>query len=349
MAAESISSTGQDGPKASMDLEQTAILNWQMTSVCNFDCHYCFGHKRGEKAASIPAAKVISCLQSTGRNWQVNLVGGEVMLIPDFLQTCAALHDAGMRISIETNLSLSDRAAEFSKSIDPSKVECVQISAHIEEREKRNGVERLLRDIVLLRNKGFNLYVNYVLHPSLFPRFQADYDRFAAIGVALKPAPYIGQYDGALYPEAYTNRQRKILLKANPKAGTYTGLRTRGMLCRAGRDFALLDSDVFFRCNAFIGKLGTIQQGIKLYDEARVCPIQTCPCWGYRFLVDREKAEKLARRFEKSSLHVALKANAATGPFYRTLCQFGGRLSDNTAVRTLRKSMSHLKGRLKSF
>ncbi|NCA81750.1 MAG: radical SAM protein [Opitutae bacterium] len=328
--------------------EPLAILNWQMTFICNFNCHYCFGHELGGTAESVPVAKVVACLQATGRKWQVNLVGGEVFLIPDFLETCIALQKAGMMISVETNLSLGDRVAEFCERIDPTRVESIHISTHIEEREKRKGVDRFIEDIGLLRRKGFNVYVNYVLHPSLFPRFQADYDRFAAQGILLKPAPFIGQYAGENYPEAYTTRERQILLKANPQAGTYTGLPARGMACAAGRDFAVLDNGVFYRCNAFIGKLGDIDEGFHLYDGARMCPVRICPCWGYRFLTDRKKADRLARRFRRSSLHVALKNHALTRVPYRGLCRAGNWLKTHPALRAFRQRTARMKDSLRN-
>jgi len=305
-----------------MSSNETAILNWYMTNVCNFDCSYCFGHAKGEKAEALPVDKVISCLKATGRPWRVNLVGGEVMLIPDFVSTCVKLVEAGMRISVETNLSISSKVAEFADKLDPAKVECIHISTHIIEREKRRSVDRMLADLDLLRRKGFSIYVNYVLHPSLLPRFLADNAFFSSHGVHLKPAPYVGWYEGRLYPEAYTTKERRVILEGNPEAGSYAAFNARGLMCRAGMDFLILDSTgIFRRCHGVEKILGTVSEGLTLYENAIACPAQACPCWGHRFLVDREAAERIAKRFRTQSFKAAVRDNPVARPVYRWLCK----------------------------
>jgi len=300
-----------------MRAEETAILNWHMTKVCNYDCHYCFGREKGGKAEAIPVASVVSCLKATGRRWKVNLVGGEVMLIPNFVERCVALIDEGVRISVETNLSITRRVVEFAENVNPKKVDCVYISTHIEERERRRSINRFIEDIILLQRKGFTVYVNYVLHPSLIPRFKADRVLFGSYGIQLRPAPFIGIHAGASYPDAYTKRERRVMLEANPEAGAYTGLRTQGLLCRAGRDFVALDPlGTFYRCHGVRENLGTINDGLRIYDNARACPVRTCPCWGYQLLVDRKAAERRSNRFQRPSVKVLLRTNPVTRPFY---------------------------------
>lgn len=301
-----------------MRSEETAILNWVMTNVCNYDCHYCFGREKGGGAETIPAASVVSCLRATGRHWKVNMVGGEVMLIPKFVEQCVALIDVGMRITVETNLSVTRRVVEFAENVDPKKVDCVYISTHIEEREKKSAVSKFVGDISLLRCKGFTVYVNYVLHPSLISRFQADQEFFASRGIQLRPAPFIGIHAGANYPDAYTKSERRVILAANPDAGKHTGLHTQGLLCGAGRDFAVLDTrGTFYRCHGVREKLGTIKDGLQIHERASSCPVRTCPCWGYHLLVDRKAAERCANRFRRPSVKVMLRSNSVTRPFYR--------------------------------
>ena len=118
------------------------------------------------------------------------MVGGEVLVLPKFIEICCELVDNGIRIRFETNLSVTKKVIEFTNVINPNKVEGIAVSLHIEEREKRGSVEEFIQNIFLLRDKGFDIsMVNYVLHPSLLHRFEEDYAFFKTKGINLTPIP----------------------------------------------------------------------------------------------------------------------------------------------------------------
>jgi pyruvate-formate lyase-activating enzyme len=299
-----------------MPVKETAIMNWHMTDVCNFDCFYCGYHEKG-KTDAVHVDKVVSCLKATGKDWRVNLVGGEVMMIPDFLSTCVKLIDAGMKISFETNLSLTNRLTEFVENIDPKKVDTIYISSHFTEREKRNSVKQFFEDISFLKRKGFSIHVNYVLHPSLMSRFYADRELCVQHGVDVKPVPFHGLYRSKRYPEAYTTKERQWMLDANRDASTYTGIVTRGLFCRAGMDYVVMDRNgTIRRCQGSKKIFGSVNDGFKLFNNASVCELKSCTCgnWGYQLLVDRDAAEQVAKNFSNQSFSEKI-FSSGTGDF----------------------------------
>jgi MoaA/NifB/PqqE/SkfB family radical SAM enzyme len=277
-------------------------VSWYMTDVCNFDCFYCYGHTKGEKINCVSADKVIDCLRAANRkDCLVVLVGGEVLLVPDIVNICEKLTNADFKISLETNLSLRKQVAAFADRINPGKVDRISISSHLIEREKRGLKEAFINDVLLLKDKGFALSVNYVIHPLLLSRFRDDYEFFKKKDITLIPRPFVGLFEDRLYPDAYSSEERALISGANPNAGKLGPLKAKGMLCNAGRNFILIGKDgTITRCYGDQTQLGNVYEGITLFEGPEPCPIEVCPCWGGLFLENTKKSNKLARSFQDS-------------------------------------------------
>lgn len=64
------------------------FINWIMTSLCNYDCSYCFGHGKISKSNLPPMTNLIRGLESIERlspdSYDIALTGGEVTALPYF-------------------------------------------------------------------------------------------------------------------------------------------------------------------------------------------------------------------------------------------------------------------------
>jgi hypothetical protein len=212
-------------------------------------------------------------------------------------------------VSIETNLSLTSAIIEFANRINPVKIGCIYVSTHILEREKNGTKEEYIRNVILLKEKGFKVRVNYVLHPSLLNRFDSDYEFFKTKGIELLPRPFVGLYKKLFYPDAYSRKERALILSVNPDAGREASLKgTKGILCNAGRSFIKINENgMISRCAGDCTRVGDVHHGVNLFEGPRPCPNKTCPCWGWGFIADSKARDRLGESFIKPSLRSQIK------------------------------------------
>jgi len=251
-----------------------------MTRSCNFTCNYCYyQHDSSPVQNPLPAETIRSFLDATGQEWTIGLTGGEPFLYPDFVQLCESLTEQH-RIALDTNLSLSKPLQEFVERISPERVQDVYASLHIEEREKRGGIDPFIRNVQLLKNHGFVVKVNYVLHPTLIDRYQRDADTFAKYDIELAPRPFKGTYKGRDYPESYSQRAKNIFAKSSD-GGKKMLFNFKGIPCNGGHSFIRMEPDgTIFRCAGEKTVLGQLPGEAELYDGPRPCNVSRCPCRG---------------------------------------------------------------------
>jgi len=65
-------------------------LIWDIIGSCNFNCDYCLSHSNdtSEKPYPINAVKANEVLDASGKTYDINLVGGEPTLLPNFIEFC---------------------------------------------------------------------------------------------------------------------------------------------------------------------------------------------------------------------------------------------------------------------
>lgn len=218
------------------------FASWVITNSCNYRCSYCYNN------CSAPVEKwdidaIISTLSRTGQKWCMGITGGEPFLYPDFINICNQFVKNDITLYIDTNLSIEKKVLEFAETIPASMVENLYISLHIEERERRNEVNKFIDLVNNLQNKSFPLQVNYVLDPRLFHRFEKDFEFFKSAGITLLAKPYKGVYRLRAYPEFYTKKQREIILKSSPDAFRRTLFYPGNVRCDAGRSLVRIAAD----------------------------------------------------------------------------------------------------------
>ena len=226
----------------------------------------------------------------------MGITGGEPFAFPEFVSICKSLTDNDITLWINTNFSIQNRIDEFMEKIPPSMVENLLIALHLEERERKGGMERLYPNLEKLRSRSIPFELTYVLYPPLVDRFLMDRENFRQHGFDLTLKPFFGEFNGKLFPDSYSSREKELILSSDPGAARRTVLFTRGILCEAGK--SLIDIDVngkVYRCVSERTCLGSIQQGFTLYNQARPCKAPFCGCFGWDLIADEQKKAKLEK------------------------------------------------------
>lgn len=268
-------------------------LMWNMTRLCNFRCHYCyFPHAAAPVEPVVPAETVLRFLDATNEEWVIGMTGGEPFIYPDFVDLCKAL-TARHKISIDTNLSLSDRVRDFAERIDPSRVYDLYIALHIEERRRKNLVDAFVDDVRLLIDKGYHLTVNYVVHPDLVASYWEDLEYFQCRGVPITPRPFKGFHQGQEYPNAYDAAARAIFAD-HPRAGRKMAFNFQGVPCSGGRNLLRLEPDgQLYRCSGEKRDQGNILGSPQRLTDNEPCRARRCPCLGPNYVQLTQAQEAL--------------------------------------------------------
>jgi len=253
---------------------------WDITRECNFNCSYCCSPRKNSRSARISGRRLSEALGENGKNWTIHISGGEPFLYPGFIEICRELTKE-FQIKVNSNLSLNSEVVEFSNSINPSRVELIETSLHIEERERLGNLEDFIRNVLLLKSRGFKVGVKAVLHPAFIERFQGDRQYLESRGVKLFPKPFKGSYSGKIYPKAYPAQIKEFLLSNTPGNPFYPFC-FKGINCRAGKTFIRINLDgVVTRCLDDSAVLGNINDGFRLKDAPAPCRSYRCSCFGY--------------------------------------------------------------------
>lgn len=277
-------------------------VTWNIHWSCNFRCTYCFfdGHwtEYGKRNAYLSVDQWMThwdrLHERYGRAF-VTINGGEPFAYPNFISLIARLSEKHWPINVTTNGSL--HLDDFLRRVDHEKVS-VSLSFH----PQYNTLEESLAILKKLRAGGAQLgCFNFVA----WPPFLADLPRYlaavTAAGESLKVIPFVGEWMGKRYPDAYTAAEKRLLGMDAPAAGAGDWLeskRHKGMPCRAGHKSALLLPDgKVTRCGQ-IGDPGIF--GSFLSEEFRLlegasspCDAEFCPCDEWKVLPD-EKAPETA-------------------------------------------------------
>ncbi len=280
------------------------MVAWNLNSLCNFRCQYCFCSVES-LAKEHPAVgrrspqQVAACFDATGRIWRIHMSGGEPFLYPDFVGLCEALTQRHY-ISINTNLSTRN-IAEFAERVPAARVLTVNAGLHIGERQRRtSGVERFLKRFLVLQDRGFNIRVEYVVHPPLLGRVERDVAFLRSEGVrAVNLKLFRGSYEGKSYPDAYSESEkallREIALDVRELEILEGNYEFRGRLCAAGhRSFNMDQSGNLFRCLTIKKRHGNLFEETARFDASpRVCTARVCRCpyEGMQLVEDRRASK----------------------------------------------------------
>lgn len=179
--------------------------------VCNFRCDYCFSMP-GAEAPAIAPERWQRAFDAGGLTWLVNLTGGEPALYPAFVELCERL-TRRHALSLNTNLT-PGAVADFARRIDPGRVRVVHAAFHPDERRRRGGLGAFFRHAGLLRGRGFRLMVSVVATPEILGRFDEVARLLAPHGLVAAPKLLRGSYLGRVYPDSYSEADRRNFREA---------------------------------------------------------------------------------------------------------------------------------------
>jgi len=288
-------------------------LAWSVTAKCNLDCVYCYSKlsqqkkpifekalkvirssgilglftifrnrlKRAmgkDRSKKIDIPSLIRALGKTKKIFRIDFLGGgEPFLIPNLIEACEEITKKHY-IGFNTNLT-SERIKEFCERIDPSRVIQIVASTHIKELERLDLLDRYIFNFLMCRDKGFNVFSIEVAHPSLLAEAWKYREFFKGKGIELAFAPFIGEYDGKQYPQAYTDEEIKVFGLNKTFEGNIGRFYQKGQFCNAGYNVAVVDPcGNIMPCLSINKIIGNIYSEAGFGEELIKCPFEFCVC-----------------------------------------------------------------------
>lgn len=293
--------------------------DWLLNSLCNFDCAYCLGHSRVEhpSVGKFPPQNAVKFFDDTNMTWLIHLTGGEPFFYPKFVELCEGLTDKHF-ISVNTNLT-SKLVFKFAQVVDPQRVAFVHCGSHVVEREQRNLVRDFVNKVSVLRDRGFSVFVSYVMSPPMIERFPLDFEFFKSEGIVVVPKALRGVYKGRGYPESYTPEEREAFVRYSTEAESFladfdtlalgerptidlladrnfvTGIPDfRGRHCSAGMSFVRIQTNgSITRCGRrrVLGNL--FKYKLELLSKPQECDDRCCPYFCFKYVLSAAPQDKI--------------------------------------------------------
>jgi len=255
----------------------SASLDWFVTLDCNLSCAYCtsISNWKIDRTAMGVSSKLVKSLNETDRIFHVIVTGGEPFLSPNLMEILESLTKRHY-ISINTNLTLPN-IEDFSERISPKRVVAVLASFHAFELERRQYLSKYIKNLSILKRKGFNVSVKAVAYPPLLNRVNHYREIFREAKVSMVFTSFRGVYQGRKYPQAYTKEEIEAFSLSDISLFT---LPHRGEICNAGYNFAFCweNGDVTPCHRRDMRRIGSLEKGIKFNDDLMVCPYEFCAC-----------------------------------------------------------------------
>jgi MoaA/NifB/PqqE/SkfB family radical SAM enzyme len=278
--------------------------DWHLLNTCNYRCSYCFFSPDvlGEKLAVHASPETWTrAFDRTGLTWLIHLTGGEPTAYPDFAELCQLLTEKHY-LSFNSNLT-QNSLIDFANRVDPARVNFINAGLHIEERQRRNGLQKFLDHVGYLQERKFPVFVSVVGTPEVLAEVDDVVAPTEPLGFVPVPKLMRGTYKGRNYPDAYTSSERAAFVALAAKARKSYGPRIdvrkerptidvfgdqqhvegmpwfRGRRSSAGQKFVSLHPDgTVYRCETKQSNLlGNILDGsLRLQVEKSICDSDYC-------------------------------------------------------------------------
>ena len=250
-------------------------LQWSLTEKCNLRCEYCSTANRQD--AAIPVIDIVSMvrtLDETAKTFKVTFTGGgEPFLVPNLVDACVELTKKHY-VSFNTNLT-SNRIEDLAERVDPTKVERILASLHIQELRKRNALKRYAEYYLLLKERRFSISAVEVAYPALLSEIANIRKELSDMGIDIKFTPFIGTHNGKTYPDAYTQSELEVFGISSKVNRHYRST----MLCNAGHNVGYVTPDGnIVQCLGIKKCIGHIYDHITFKDTLLLCPYKSCIC-----------------------------------------------------------------------
>ena len=276
------------------------FFTWDITYKCNYRCSYC--NFNGPDGWNENVVTVNPGLEKWINIWrkiydrygscEIHFAGGEPFVYPDFMDL---IENLSVIHTMEFSTNLFWEPDDFIRRINPGRAR-IGVSFHPE----FISFEVFFKKVKKIKDAGFEIWVNYVGYPPIFKNMYEYKKRFEAIGVFMNVLPFKGKYNGRIYPEGYTDEEKKYLEKVCDYPWTKKTFdfafnkkeeKNDEYLCRMGQMYAKIYSngDAFSCCAKSSVKLGNLIDGtFSLLEEPILCKEKDCPCWK-RMVIGKEE------------------------------------------------------------
>lgn len=258
-------------------------INWEITRVCNFSCPYCVNRQMECDTTSriFSPSEIATFFDRTGMEWLVLITGGEPFMYPQFAEVCKSITHKH-HIQITSNLSHND-VELFAEIVDPEKVFLFSASFHATERKGKDMRNNFVAKCRLLKNRGFNVLINYIAHPDIFAQLENDIEYFNSEGFETFVLVLRGSVKGKKYPEAYTPEEwdtmNKYVLDQDVELkAAFGNLDFYGRYCNAGKSYFFMKPDgTISRCASLQKSCGNFFDGsFTMAQKPKPCLAHNC-------------------------------------------------------------------------
>ncbi|MBN1571077.1 MAG: radical SAM protein [Acidobacteria bacterium] len=303
--------------RKNLTIQYDILADWLINAYCNYACEYCpqvrTKSHRKKSAGRTDIDAMADFFDSTNLTWLIHMSGGEPFLHPEFVSLCRLL-TKNHYISVNSNISLKALDA-FMRSMDPARVAFIHASLHYYERIKRQSLSGFLHAMHETKAAGFPAYVTQVFYPPLVEEFGEIFSYFHRNGIIVHPKIFRGFYRGRLYPQEYSERDRRVFAEFYDRASSMDELPAthinpdhdikslqgflsfKGSSCLAGNRYVRIDYEGnIYRCSMAGSAIGNIfQKKFARFAGAEICPYRICPCsyFGLEFADGQPKTVKI--------------------------------------------------------
>lgn len=253
---------------------------------CNYSCDYCMVGsadftKRESRAATPEGVEAIINFFNLRSDWHIFLSGGEPTVHPEFIRLARELSKKNY-LRLDTNNSMDgEKLQDFIKEVDPERVDFIRCALHtIDEEEGR--LEEFIQRAKLLKENGFNVFVEFVATPERIHKIPYYFERFQANQIPFVVAPFRDRE--RRYPLGYSEEEVAILdkymISAIQRSVTETEDRKPlGKLCDAGYSRINISGITgnIRKCWRGSEVIGNIYENrLYLFEKSQVCDQESC-------------------------------------------------------------------------
>lgn len=149
------------------EFRNVLFVNWCLTNMCNYNCSYCFGHKKISRNNFSPTAGVIRAAKhilSLDRSfYRFTITGGEPTIHPGFFDLQDFIFESGKKTSIHVITNGSRGPVFFDRWVKNSndKYFSVSISYHSEYAD----ISKIIESLEILSSSGKSVNLSLMFNP----------------------------------------------------------------------------------------------------------------------------------------------------------------------------------------
>lgn len=282
--------------------EVVGAVSWNMNDTCNYRCTYCtqrfMPDRSGHIATEAELDASVRAFAGLEGCWEIKLSGGEPFQQPGLDAIARRLVGMGHIVSIQTNLSASERKLRAFLEATTGALHVFAASLHLEYADTSTFISRVPILAPWIRDHGVRFCVTSVAVPSRLVQLRDEVaPALAAAGIRLKVQPE--KVRG--YVREYAPEELAILAELGGHNGSgEVAANYQGRLCWAGARYLVVKSSgEASRCYSAsrVGgrhaRVGSLAEGFTLADGPRVCPYTYCGC---TVPIERGMIQGVARR-----------------------------------------------------